>query len=201
MTNVQNYLKVVIGILAFFPGIAVYLELVEAPPDFVGAAKIISFSIAVMALVCVPLFADRIMSLNKRKVAILAVFAVVLGGASLMGYVAFAKSYIVTGTTDAGPKKFIIPLFPNARTQEIVDMMGTRGAPQARYTRAIESGEGPELIANLNSDSWDSFALMVVLLILSQVLLVVPPVAAVWRLSPEGPPDPGAAAKADKASA
>lgn len=188
MNNVHNYFKVLVAILAFFPGIAVYVELVEAPPDFVGAAKIISFSIAIMALICIPLLSERIMRLPKQRVAIFAVLAVILGGASLMLYVNFAKTHIFTGATEQGPKRFIIPLFPSQRTQEIVNMMGTRAPLQDRYVRAVESGEGRDLIASLNSDSWDSFGLMVLLLLLSQILLVVPPVAAVWRLSPEDPP-------------
>lgn len=191
MNNVHNYLKLLVAVLAFFPGIAVYMELVEAPPDFVGAAKIISFSIAIMALICIPLFSDRIMKLNKHRVAIFAVLAVVLGGASLMGYVGFAKTHIFSGQTEAGSKRFIRPLFPNSRTQEIVDLMGTREPILDRYSRAIESGEGGDLIASLNTDSWDSFALLVLLLLFSQVLLVVPPVAAVWRLSPEDSPGAG----------
>ena len=193
MTNVQNYFRGLIAVLAFFPGIAVYLELVEAPPDFVGAAKIISFSIAIMALICIPLLSDKIMKLEKRKVALLAVAAVALGGVSLMFYVGFAKTHIFTGITEAGEKKFIIPIYPSATTQDIVDMMGTRAPPQERYARAIESGDGPALIDSLNYDSWDSFGLMVVLLLLSQVLLVAPPVAAAWRLAPEKEGGPAAA--------
>jgi hypothetical protein len=194
MTNLHNYFRVLIAILAFFPGIAVYLELVEAPPDFVGAAKIISFSIAIMALICIPLLSDRIMTLDKRKVAIFAVAAVALGGASLLLYVNFAKTHIFSGVTDTGEKKFIIPLFPSEDTQRIVDMMGTHAPLQERYSRAVESGDGPALIESLNSDSLDSFSLMVVLLLLSQVLLVAPPVAAAWRLGPEKaekPSEPG----------
>ena len=185
MTNLHNYFKVLIAILAFFPGIAVYLELVEAPPDFVGAAKIISFSIAIMALICVPLLSDKIMKLARRKVAIFAVVAVAFGGASLVLYVNFAKTHIFTGPTAEGQRKFIIPLYPSDRTREIVDNMGTRAPLQERYSRAVESGDSRELVANLNSESWDSFGVMVLLLLLSQVLLVVPPVAAAWRLAPD----------------
>jgi hypothetical protein len=194
--NLHTFFKALIAILAFFPGIAVYSELVEAPPDFVGAAKIISFSIAIMALICVPLLSDKIMALTKRKVALFAVLGVILGGASLMLYMSFAKTHIFPGATAAGSKKFIIPLYPNRRTLEIVDNMGTRRPLKERYSRAIESGHGPDLIAELDTDSWDSFGLMVVLLMLSQVLLVVPPVAAAWRLAPQEATESGDAAQA-----
>jgi len=193
--KLHNLFKLLIAVLAFFPGVAVYSELVEAPPDFVGAAKIIALSIAIMALVCVPLFSEKIMARAKGTIAILAIAGVVLGGISLIAYVGFAKTHIFSGETLDGERKFIIPLYPEPETQAIVDMMGPpQMARQERYSRGIESGEGEQLIANLNSDSWDSFVLMVVLLILSQVLLVVPPVAAAWRLAPET----GAKPDADK---
>lgn len=181
LTNTNNLIKIAVGVLAFFPGIALYRELIQVPPSIIGVAHIVSFSVSILVLVCIPLLSDQIRALTKKRAVVYAFIAVILGAMSLFGYLQFAQSHIVTAMTEEGENQFLIPLFPNREILEIVrPMEGTVLADS--YRPALEtSGRRLELRDRMKQESWDSFILMVGLLILSQILLVAPPVAAAWR--------------------
>lgn len=196
----RNLIKWAVAILAFFPGLAVYLSLVEVPPDFVGAAQIISVSVSILVIVCIPLFSDRLARIRKRWVAGAALALVLVGAGGLIYYTRFAKSQIVidrwTGVPvakEADLPRRIMPLNPPAGdiANTIAPYEGRH--PKESYELALEglSREDADLLrTRMAEESMGSFSLMVFLLLLSQVLLVAPPVALAWRLITEEEPAP-----------
>ena len=194
VARLETIIKSAMAVLAFFPGIAVFLELVEVPPDFIGAAKIISVSISILVVLCIPLFSERIMALGKKTVAVMALIAVCLGAASLIFYGSFARSHVVSdygavpesgpaGTEPPAPKR-IIPL---RASDEIVETLRPFAGEHLKesYELALEGlpqREADLLRTRMAEQSMGSFAVMVILLLLAQVLLVAPPLVAAWRV-------------------
>lgn len=174
-----NAIKAVAGIIALFPGIVVLLGLVAIPPSLADLVKIISFSISGVVLLAVFLMGDRIQRLSKGRTVFYTVTAVVLGAACATFYFQFANRHtVIVETGPASAETYIIPLDPSERIREVVAPLDYdyKVALQAATQRA-------ELRRWMVDESGSSMAVMIVLLVLSQILLVAPVVAAAWRLA------------------
>ena len=193
VSGVQNLLKMGVAILAIFPGLAVYISLAEVPPDFVGTAQIISFSLSILAVMCILLYSKRLARFQLKSVVIGAFLFLFLGVASLMFYTDFARSHVVVDYwTDAPAEKEsdlprrIMPLDPPQDIVDLLDQHGSAGRNEKeRYQLSFEglSKEDAELLrTRMGEESLTSYTLMVILLLLSQVLLIAPPVAVATRL-------------------
>jgi len=181
--TVGAVIKGVAAIYALFPGIAVLSGLVAIPPSLADMVKVISFSVSGIVLISVFMLGDRMRHLSKERAAIFSLIAVLIGAACVGGYFQFANRHTVEiQVTATETKTLIIPLNPSRDILELVE--------PDNYDYRITLQTSPErerLKRMMMAESWSSMAIMILLLILSEVLLVAPVVAAAWILA--GAPD------------
>ena len=178
---VATVIKGVAAIYALFPGIAVLSGLVAIPPSLVDMVRIISFSVSGVVLISVFLLGERLLRLSKERAALFSVIAVLLGAICVGGYFQFANAHTVeiqvgrNATTGQDEfKTYIIPMNPSPQMRALVE-------PDNDYRIALQtSGDREKLKELMVAEGWSSMAIMILLLILSEVLLVAPVVAVAW---------------------
>ncbi len=195
LATTGNVIKGAAALIALFPGIAVIFGLVDIPPTLVDLVKVISFSVGVIVLLAVFLLRERIVATSNVRAAVIGVIAVLIGAASLTSYYQFANRHTVVipveGTNQV--TRYIIPLNPSRDILDLVDIFG------GDYDEALRmSPEAETLKLRMRDESGSSIVIIIMLLVLSQVFLIAPVVAAAWKLvgAPavdavaQGPPPP-----------
>jgi hypothetical protein len=174
-----NVIKGAAALIALFPGIAVIFDLVDIPPTVIQLVRIISFSVGIIVLLAVFLLRDRIVAMSNERAAILGVVAVLIGAASLTGYYQFASRHTVIIPVEGTDRvdRYVIPLNPTPEIRTPVEIFG------GDYDEALRmSPEAETLKIRMRDQQGSSVVIMVLLLVLSQVFLVAPVVAAAWKL-------------------
>lgn len=185
MKNVGGIVKAAAGLLALFPGIAILLGLVDIPPSVGNLIKVISFSVSVLVILAVFLLSDRIQRMSNNRAVLYAIIAVVIGSATATTYYQFANSRLVTvQKVDGSSEKYLAPGTPSQQILDIVQPAVDGRPTISEYQFALQStGAGSDLKDLMLAESRWTMILMVVLLILSEVLLVAPIIAAAWKLA------------------
>lgn len=174
-----NAIKGAAALIALFPGVAIIFGLVDVPPTLIDLVKVISFSVGIIVLLAVFLLRATIVAMSNVRAAIFGVIAVLIGAASLTSYYQFANAHTVVipveGTSEV--TRHIIPLNPTRDIQDRVEIFG------GDYDEALRmSPEAETLKLKMREQSGSSIIIMILLLVLSQVFLIAPVVAAAWKL-------------------
>lgn len=178
---VATVIKGIAAIYALFPGIAVLLGIVAIPPSLVDMVRVISFSVSGVVLISVFLLGERLLRLSRERAALYSIVAVLIGAVCVGAYFQFANAHTVEIQVGRDPatgrdelKTYIIPLNPSPEMRELVE-------PDNDYRIALQtSGERERLKQLMIAEGWSSMAIMILLLVISEVLLVAPVVAVAW---------------------
>ena len=175
--SVSNLLKGLVALVAVFSGVAALLGIVDIPPTLVTLVRAIAFSVLLVVLIAVFLFRRRISRIPRGKVAIWALVGVCLGATCATGYYRFANQYTAI-PIPGGEERYVVPLWPKDDIRRIVDPEG------GDYEEALRSSPARmDLRELMQEQSGSTIFLMILLLVISEVLLVAPVVAAGWRLA------------------
>lgn len=174
-----NAIKGAAALIALFPGVAMMLDLVDIPPTVAQLVTIISFSVGIIVLLGVFLLRDRIVAMTNDRAAIIGVVAVLIGAASLTGYFLFAGTHAVAIPVEGTDRvdHYVIPYSPSPGLQAKVDIFDGDWDEALRMSPAAES-----MKIEMRENQGSSVIIMVLLLVLSQVFLIAPVVAAAWKL-------------------
>lgn len=195
--SVSTVIKSLAVIVALFPGILALLELVDIPPTLIDLVKIISFSVSLIVLISVFLMRNWIYRIRNETAAVVGILAVLAGACCATGYFQFANkhTFSIKYEDEGDPETYIIPRNPSPELKAMVAPFG------GSYERALRTGTNSDEIADqMGDEALGSMAIMIVLLILSQILLIAPVVAAAWKLAGV-PPVQGAPADQAEPSA
>lgn len=176
-------IKAIGAVIALFPGMAYLVGIVELPASMVTTVTIVAFSVSTVVLIAVFLLGDWIRLLSKRRAIIYSVSAVILGGLIVIAYSEFAQSHVVTIPPSAGSPKisFVTPVAPS---DAFLESMGTGHPTKANYEDAyFAAADIPIFREDLHRESLWTRLIMYLLLLLSQILLIAPVVAAAWKLA------------------
>ena len=174
-----NVIKSAAALIALFPGLAIIFGLVDIPPTLADLVKVISFSVSVIVLIAVFLLRDRIVAMSNERAAIIGVIAVLIGAASLTFYYRFADKHtvVIPIPSTQEVERHIIPLNPS---REILDRVAIYSGD---YDETLRMHPDAELLKDeMKDQAGSAVIIMILLLVLSQLFLIAPVVAAAWKL-------------------
>jgi hypothetical protein len=181
--GLATLIKAMIGILALLPGVAVLTGLIDIPPTLVELVKALSVFTGIGVLIAILLLSESIRRASARKVALLTVAAVLLGGGFALAYRTVASGQVVVVTMGDQVERFVIPLAPS---EEIGSLVAPYGGD---YAEALMTSVRAERLRQLlEEDSGSAVALMVLLMVVAQTLMVGGLVIGGWKLAMAGEP-------------
>ena len=178
-------IKGIAAIYALFPGIAILYGLVEIPPTLVDMVKIIAFSVSGIVLLSVFLLDSQIRRLRPARAVVYSVIGVLLGAVCVVTFFSFANQHAIVVENSRGEEQhFITPLTPSQEIIRIVHPRVPNAPTPHEYKRAMQIEPEREHLKELvrRASLWTT-VIIIVLLVLSEVLLIAPLVAAAWRLA------------------
>jgi DMSO/TMAO reductase YedYZ heme-binding membrane subunit len=179
-----NVVKAVIGLMALFPGIAVLIALVDIPPSLGQTIKVIAFSVCVVVVLSVFLLDDWLARLRRKLAIVGALLGVIAGAACLQAYRGFAQAHVVEINAPPPHNLYIAPRTPSQDILNIVDPVSPGRPTVIEYRQALGGSNNSDQLKQLmDQESGWTTVIMIALLILSEVLLIAPVVALVWKLA------------------
>jgi hypothetical protein len=192
--GIGGIIKAVGGVIALFPGILFLLGIVELPNAMAKTATIVAFSVSVVVIIAVFLLGDWLEQLSKGRAIIYSVSAVMISGMIVIAYSEFAESHVIQIPAQTGRESLAIPLNPSADLLLNLDP-ATPGHPDKMdYEQRLVGGADPASFKELLYHEGRSTRLiMYLMLLVSQVLLIAPVIAAAWKLASVASPVPAPA--------
>jgi hypothetical protein len=186
INNAGLVVKGILALLALLPGVAVFIGLVEIPPSVGKIIYVISIFVSILVILSIILLSDVIQRVRNGPLVIGAVLGLVAGVLCLVAYIPYATGNVVEYTNEKGESLKI--LAPNPPAPEAIQNMvphATPGHPTvSEYASALQMADDrTELMRLMVAASWPVMAIMLLLLVASEVFLIGSIVALAWKIA------------------
>lgn len=186
LKNAGLVVKGILALLALCPGVALFVGLVDIPPSVGRLIYLISFFFSVLAILAIVTLSDWVQKLGNGTAIAVAAISITAGVICLVIYIPYSNRHVLDILDDQNRVVDKV-LTPSAPSQAILGMVKHRqpGQPtHSEYQDAFAQGNEPDVLkSQLVAETWDVMAIMLLLLIGSEVLLIAPIVALAWRLA------------------
>jgi len=186
LNNAGLVVKGVLALLALCPGVALFVGLVDIPPSVGRLIYLISFFFSVLAILAIVTLSDWVQKLGNGTALAIAAASISAGVICLVFYIPYSNRHVLD-VLDEEQRVVDKVLTPTSPSEEILAIVKHRrpGRPtHSEYQDALAMADEPDdLKRQLVAETWDVMAIMLLLLIGSEVLLIAPLVALAWRLA------------------
>lgn len=186
LKNAGLLVKGILALLALCPGVALFVGLVDIPPSVGRLIYLISFFFSVLAILAIITFSDWVQKLGNGAAIAIAAISITAGVICLVRYIPYSNEHVLDILDDQQRvvDKVLTPSSPSPAILGIVKHRRPGQPTHSEYQDAFAMANEPgDLKKQLAAETWDVMAIMLLLLIGSEVLLIAPIVALAWRLA------------------
>lgn len=186
LKNAGLLVKGVLALLALCPGVALFVGLVDIPPSVGRLIYLISFFFSVLAILAIVTLSDWVQKIGNGAAVAIAALSIAAGVTCLVYYIPYSNEHVLDILDDQNRvvDKVLTPSAPSPAILRIVRHRDPGRPTHSEYQDAFAQANEPDILKDrLVAETWDVMAIMLLLLIGSEVLLIAPIVALAWRLA------------------